>query len=315
MLDELKKLSQLGRREDILFFLRTIIGVKQLSEKDIRTICTYSSGGYQLDVDSLLAYCAYLQLIERHDAVRLSEDVITYINDAEQLNEFIIRRTIIRLFEDKLFTADMFVFDIRHERFTFRNEYLPLSYAPLRNTLISQGLFEVYRDFSNTEFFIHDQYEKLIASFCRQKKGTIGIDQLKKKLEANVQAGENAERYVLEYEKKRISDPVLTEKIKIISDIDVCAGYDIISFNTPQSYNYDRFIEVKAISYSSSFYFSANEFNTAKLKGTQYYLYLIDLKQIHRESYIPVIIKNPANIIFASDDWLVEPQSFHIWHV
>ncbi len=316
MLNELKRISQLGRREDVLFFLRTIIGFRQLSEKDVRTICSHSSGGYQFDVESMLVYCAYLQLIEWHShAVKLTEDAIKHIDDASELNEHVIRKTITRLFADQLFTVEMFMFDIIHERYVFRNEYFPLSFAPLRNILISQGLFEVHHHVSNTEFFIHDRYVKLIAPFCRQAKRSFGINQLKKKLEANIQAGEAAEQYVLEYERKRISYPILSEKIKIISDIDISAGYDIISFNSMQSRNYDRFIEVKAISRSSSFYFSANEFDTAKLKGVLYYLYLVDLKQIYDRTYAPIIINNPVTAIFSSDDWLIEPQSYHIWHV
>ena len=64
--------------------------------------------------------------------------------------------------------------------------------------------------------------------------------------------------FVLCFEKVRIGHP-LCENIKRISEIDVSAGYDIVSFNSSQSQKLDRFIEVKAIS-NNGFYWSKNEF-------------------------------------------------------
>lgn len=315
MLEELRKFNQPGRKEDILFFLQMVVGKRQLTEKDIRTICAHVPGQYQLDVDSLLQYCTYLRLIDCGETITLSPDVITFLEDPHELNNFIIKRTILELFESHIFEVDMFAYDVLSKRFAFKNERLPLSFAALRNTLISQGFFEINRDNVKTEFYIDIRYEKLISSFCQQGKRTIGIEWLKKQLEANSQLGEKAELYAIQYEKKRIDKHSLVEKIRIISDIDVCAGYDIVSFNSNNSDDYDRFIEVKAVSKSQAFYWSINELNTAKLKGKQYYLYLVDLQKASDVNYAPVIINDPASVLFYSEEWLVEPQSFHIWHI
>lgn len=315
MLEELKKLNQPERQEDILFFLQTVIGKHQLRERDIRTICAHSSGKYQLDVDSLLLYCACLRLIDCSETITISPDILEFIDDSYELNELIIKRTISELFASHIFEADMFSYDVLSKRFVFKNERLPLEFATLRNILISQGFFEINRDNMKTELFINAKYEKLISSFCQQRKRTIGIEQLRKQIEANNKAGEKAELYALKYEKKRITEPILAEKIRIISDIDICAGYDIVSFDSNDSNDYDRFIEVKAVSSSDSFYWSINELNTAKLKGERYYLYLINLQKIYDKNYTPVIINDPAKVIFDSEEWLIEPQSFHILHI
>jgi hypothetical protein len=315
MLEELRKLNQPGRKEDILFFLQKVIGKQKLIEKDIRIICARAPGQYQLDVDALLLYCAFLRLIHRNETIVLSPDIVNFFEDSYELNKLIIKRTISALFESDILEVDMFAYDVLSKRFAFKNERLPLSFAPLRNTLISQGFFEINRDNLKTVFYIDTKYEKLISSFCQQRKKTIGIEQLKKQLEANSEAGEKAEIFVLQYEKKRIGKHPLVEKIRIISDIDVCAGYDIVSFNSNDSDDYDRFIEVKAVSNPKGFYWSINELNTAKLKGKRYYLYLIDLQKVSDENYIPTIINDPASVLFDSDEWFVEPQSFHIWHV
>ena len=157
--------------------------------------------------------------------------------------------------------------------------------------------------------------KKMLSSFCQQSKRTIGIEQLKKQLEENRQAGEKAEQYVLQYEKKRNDKNSLAEKVRIISDIDVCAGYDIVSFDSNDSDDYDRFIEVKAVSKSKSFYWSSNELNTARLKGKHYYLYLVDLNKVSDENYIPDIINDPAGVLFDSEEWFIEPQILKIDHI
>lgn len=315
MLKELRELNQIMRKEDVLFFLQNVIGKRKLLQGDIRAICSHVSGQHQLDVDTLINYCVSLRLIECNETIVLVPEVISILDDADILNAFIIERTISMLFEANILEIDMFRYDVLNKRFAFKNERFPLNFADLRNTLISQGFFEVIRDDLRTEFYIGKYYETLISSFCKQKKKTIRIEQLKKQLEKNNKAGEQAEIYALQYERRRIGQHPQIEEIKIVSNIDVCAGYDIVSFNSNNSYEYDRFIEVKAVSSSKSFYWSINELNTAKLKGKQYYIYLVDLKSAADDMYVPTIINDPVSVLFGSEEWLIEPQSFYIYHI
>ena len=315
MLEDLKQLNSSGRKEDIIFFLLSIIGDRQLAEKDIFNLCAHAPSQYQLDVNFLLSYSFMLNLIERKEEIGLASDAAAYIGDPDGLNAFIVDRTVSRLFNINVFNADMFVYNELNKRFIFRNEQLSLSYAAARNTLISQGFFDVERDDVKTYLYIAQRYEKTVASFNKQKRRVFGIEQLKKQLEINGVAGEKAEQYVLEFERKRLETSLFVEKIRIISDIDVCAGYDIVSFNTTDSEDYDRFIEVKAISKSRTFYWSINELNTARLKGKQYFLYLVDLQKVYDEGYAPDIVIDPANTLFSSEEWLIESQSFRISHI
>lgn len=315
MLKELRESNQIIRKEDILFFLQNVIGQREILQEDIRVICSHVSGQHQLDVDTLITYCVSLRLIECREKIVLVPELLSILDDADILNAFIIKRTISMLFEDNIFEIDMFRYDILSKRFAFKNERFPLSFANLRNTLISQGFFEVTRDDMRTAFYIGLDYENLISSFCKQKKKIIGIEQLRKQIEKNNKSGEQAEFYALQYEKKRMGQHPQMQEIKIISNIDVCAGYDIVSFNSNNSYEYDRFIEVKAVSNSNSFYWSLNELNTAKLKGKQYYIYLVDLKRAAEDTYVPAIINDPASVLFRSDEWLIEPQSFYIYRI
>ena len=94
--------------------------------------------------------------------------------------------------------------------------------------------------------------------------------------------------------------------------IDVGAGYDIISFDSKDSTEYDRFIEVKAINRDSAFFFSSNELEIVRVKSKNYYLYRVNLNQIGKPDYCPVVICDPAETIFMSDNWIIETKSYYI---
>ena len=137
--------------------------------------------------------------------------------------------------------------------------------------------------------------------------------ELKKRLKSDELAGEKAELFVVKYEKKRLGVEG-ENKVKRISEIDVTAGYDIVSANSPNSTVANRFIEVKAVS-ENGFYWSKNEYDIAKLLAADYYLYLVDLSKIDDDNYEPDIIHNPVQHIMENNLWLVEPQSYHIQKV
>ena len=160
--------------------------------------------------------------------------------------------------------------------------------------------------------FIDQAYEALVANICKENKKKITLEQLKAALEEDADAGEKAEEFVKRKKKKRLSSNSLIMRIRKISDVDVSAGYDLISFENDLSTEYDRFIEVKAFSNRKGFYWSSNELEVAKLKGRHYYLYLVDLTKISNSDYIPVIISDPAKSVMKSSDWLVEPETYHV---
>jgi hypothetical protein len=48
---------------------------------------------------------------------------------------------------------------------------------------------------------------------------------------------------------------------------------------------------------------------TAALISDNYYIYLIDIERMSKHGYTPTIIKNPANSVIESDNWLLQPTS------
>ncbi len=311
MLNELKNLNYHGGKESLLFFICDVIGNNQIRIKDAELICDHAHGKHYLSVNDLINYCSALGwLIMIGESISISPDIITYLNDKEKLNDILIKSTVNRLFGESIVDASMFYYDTVQCCYAFKNELLPLSLSCVRNVLISQGFLIPQRDSQGTRFYISSTYDALITKHCKERRKQLSLENLKKQFESNELAGEKAELFALDYEKKRLGLP-LCEKVKRISEIDVTAGYDIVSYDSNLSQEPDRFIEVKAIS-RDGFYWSRNEYEIAKLRGDTYYLYLVDLSKVNQSNYFPQIIKNPVDNVMESEEWFIETQSYFI---
>lgn len=311
MLEELKNLNIQAGKEDLLFFIQNIIGEQGLTINDIEILCGHIQGNYRIHAKCLLKYCEAFGWIKNENLITLELALKDVIQDSGKLNKYIVKDTVKNLFGVNIFNLEMFFYDVGRRRTIFRNERFPLKYSAVRNMLISQGFFEIERSERITVFYVAYEYEIMLSKYIRGKKKDISLEQLQRRLEKNALAGEKAEEFVLKYEQRRLGKPI-SEKIKIISDIDVSAGYDIVSFESNKSKQCDRLIEVKAVKKDMGFFWSSNEYETAKLEGERYYLYLVDLSQIDKEDYSPFIICNPAITVMQSDKWLIETESFYI---
>lgn len=312
MLEELKNLKYRDGKDGLLFFLQTVIGNTSKSKSDIQIICSHGYNGHFYSSDELIQYClAFNWIIMRDTQYTLSPSLQIVLNSHSALNNHLIHLSVDMLFDNSIFNPSMFNYDSVSEMFYLRNEMLELSYSSIRNMLASQGFFNIVRINQSVKFYINPQYESLVARHCKEKSHQMSLKQLEAKLNRNKEAGEKAELYVLEYERHRLGSP-LDSKIKRISEIDVSAGYDIVSFQSATSIEPDCFIEVKAVSTDFGFYWSKNEYETAKLKGDSYFLYLVQLSKISDSDYSLTIIQNPAQSIMNSDLWYTESQSYYI---
>lgn len=311
MLDALKNLKHLGGKEGLLFFFCDVVGTRQVPISDAEIICSHLYGKQNLSVEEVVKYCSALGWIQVAEGrISISPDIIPFLKDKEKLNDALIKSTIKRLFDENIMSSSIFSYDSIQHQYIFKNELFPLSLSGIRNVLISQGFLIPQRETWGTYFYLAPAYDSFIGKYCKAKRKQLSLEELKRQLEKNELIGEKAEQFVLEFEKNRLGAP-LAGKVRRISEVDVTAGYDIISYNSVKSKETDRFIEVKAIS-SSGFYWSKNEYETAKLKGETYYLYLVDLHKINQPDYMPEIVQNPVVAIMESEAWLVEAQSYSI---
>lgn len=311
MLNELRNLEYHGGKEGLLFFLCHVIGNNQVKVRDAEVICAHAPGKQYLSVNNLIDFCksfGWIQLSEGY--ISISQNLAPYIGDSEQMNETLAMSIVKQMFGAGLLDSGMFFYDAVQGCYAFRNERLPLQLSSVRNVLISQGFIIPVRDNQGARFYIEPRYVSLIAKYCTERHRQLSLKQLKKQLEENEKSGEKAELFVLSFEKRRIGEP-LCDRITRISEIDVTAGYDIVSFCSKESTEPDRFIEVKAVS-KDGFLWSKNEYEIAKLLGDKYCIYLVELGKTNCPDYYPEIIINPAEKIMAGDTWRVEAQSYRI---
>ncbi len=119
-------------------------------------------------------------------------------------------------------------------------------------------------------------------------------------LQANQKLGMQAEKAVVEYERKRLralGRNAEAELVRRISQLDIGAGYDIESFDGDKPFfDCDRFIEVKASQKSElRFFWSANECRTAQKKGDKYWIYFVGrFGQSKPNEITPIMIQNPV---------------------
>lgn len=144
----------------------------------------------------------------------------------------------------------------------------------------------------------------------------IDKENLLKILEQRAKHGVIAEEFALQAEKERLinfgrSD--LAKLVKRISEENVAAGYDILSFDGPESgVSPDRFIEVKGNSTNQILFFiTNNEIEMARRMQNKYWVYCV-LNVESTKSRILEMLQNPYKSIFQTKKLKAEPV---LWKV
>ena len=145
-------------------------------------------------------------------------------------------------------------------------------------------------------------------------------EQLKEKLKAQEERGEVAEKFVLAQEFTRLKGHPRQKEVKKISDINVSAGFDLESFQSIDSDEIDKFIEVKSFLGKPRFFWSINEIKVASIKKENYSLYIVDSSKIKEKDYTYYEIVDPYNHFemktylekIPKNDFEIEPQTYLI---
>ena len=313
MLDErIKKFSSIGTEEDLLFCLQ-LIRKGVCSIETLHAFVQSTSGHLTLNVQGVLLLLSSLNYIhlESDGSFQMNDTYSSFWNDHQHYIEKISEDLISLMYKENIFDLSAIHYDQKLSKYVMLRG-IPMSYACLRNVLINiHALIKV----TGSKYICSD----LLVNCLKQdqfkalkKKKT--IESLMKDLEREREQGDEGEKFVMRYEKKRIANKILVDQISQISLIDVGAGYDVISFNSSNSLQYDRFIEVKTYVGEPHFYWSSNEIQSAKLLNDQYYLYLVDYTKTNQESYEPIIIQNPFDYFRNCDDWSMQASNYFIQH-
>lgn len=145
---------------------------------------------------------------------------------------------------------------------------------------------------------------ELNSSFPKHTK--MSKEQFEKLQEIRKKIGEAGEKFVLDKERERLSGAGrhdFADKVIQISEKDVRAGYDILSFEETGE---ERYVEVKtSVGNSNVFEFSAHELDVSKAYGKRYCIYMV--RDIGDKPTMK-IIRDPASKI--GDQLSINPSSY-----
>ena len=104
--------------------------------------------------------------------------------------------------------------------------------------------------------------------------------------------------------------------VKKISDLNVSAGYDVLSFDAESpDLKYNRFIEAKGSSNNLiRFEWSNNEMKIAKILGQNYWIYFLGGVDLEKKSSTeqPILYQDPIKTIIGNPDFELEYSSLKI---
>lgn len=294
--NELLKLLSL----DALYSLYQKIGDSINNDIDLQ-----SSGYDPVSRDNSIILLEKCELINEEDELFSKAK---YLNDIDRFSEELLRmiRIIYSNAVDNILSLDKKYDENRNLFYISRNK-VELRYSGLIMLLNDLSFIQVIanRIFIFDEDLAKELSEKQDKTSTRR---TISLIELENELALRKEYGEIGERKAFEYEIKLLAERGIAKAPKMISDIDVSAGYDLVSYLSSDSISYDKYIEVKSCqNKEQAFYLSRNELRIAKEKGESYYLYLYI-----RETDEIIIINDPYNRIYLSEEWAKEPQIYKI---
>lgn len=279
-----------------------------------------------IDGKRLFDWCipllTHIQVISVDDSGRLTviDSWFEFVSEnVSYLQWIILERLFVQLKENELFheifSPCNISYDVIYNTIQINNSCFKFRYANFKQLLIDFHFFAPHPDYKD-KLVVNGKYKKLfdrhILPSIKAKK--IGIVELQKSLEQKQIHWEEAEIFVLKYEKLRLHWHLDLNQIKKISDYDVGAGYDIASFNGISSFLNDRFIEVKSYVWKPNFYWSRNEIEVSRIRKDSYFLYLVDRDLINDPAYDPLIIQNPYESVLKNDNgWNKDVDKYFVY--
>lgn len=256
-------------------------------------------------------------LIIEEEYVTVNIGVVDSLNSINQMIDKFVEYLFKALKGDdefhKIFCSDYLSHDIIYKSLLINNKAFGLKYANFKQLLLDFGAIKTHPTTELSGFIINNRYKKFFdkAVLPEIKKRKIGIEEFRKSMEQQQIYGEEAEKYVLNFEFLRLNQQ---KEIDWVAEYIVNEGYDIASYNHESDELPNRFIEVKSYDGGMPYFFwSRNEYSVAKRKKAEYWLYLINRSQITNTNYLPIMINNPFESILNDDlNWDKQIEKYKI---
>lgn len=306
-----EKYSKIGDPEGVFFIAKCLNSGTNLTQS-LKTLAQSEIGKKAIEVELTLLLFESMHLVSVADGCIACNTSLAnnYSENEEEFREWFVDEFIEFVMSNEIIDIDTITYEIGSDTYLMSPSCIKRKYAGFRNMLVDFGVIALRAD---ARYTILQKLDKYIARPEVRRKVT--EKQLFAQLQKKKELGNMGEEWVLEYEKRRITNPALNRRIKRISLIDVSAGFDIVSFETNESTLFDRFIEVKTYKGNEHFHWSHNEIEKANLMGDQYFIYLVDADCLEQEDYEPKIIQDPIRKIGESEGWAKRPDSYLVERV
>jgi len=255
-------------------------------------------------------------LIIENNNITPNNGIIDYLNTINQMTDKFVEYLFKALKDDdefhKIFCSNYLSHDIIYKSLQINNKAFGLKYSNFKQLLLDFGAIKTHPTTELSSFIINNRYKKLIDKTVLPeiKQRKIGIEEFRKSMEQQQIYGEEAEKYVLEFESIRLNRK---KEIYWVAEYIVNEGYDITSYNHESDEFPNRFIEVKSYDGETPYFFwSRNEYNVARLKKDNYWLYLVNRKEIKQADYKPIMVQNPYINILDDNIWNKEVDKYKI---
>lgn len=175
-----------------------------------------------------------------------------------------------------------------------------------------------FRESVSSRFWrISEPFEAIFLDVVRRSNvrhacRMMSAEQFAARRERDAANGLLAEDWVLAHERLRLENHPLLDQVRRISDANVSAGFDILSFSSPSALQHDLHIEVKSYVGLRRFFWSRNEIAIAEELGEQYSLYLVDRDLMGAAGYDPQVIRGPYSALIQTGlpGWTIIPETY-----
>lgn len=249
----------------------------------------------------------------------VDEKISKFLNNESQIKDRFIKYLFKALKEDdsfhQIFNSKYLSYDVIYKSFQISNSAFGFRFANFRQLLLDFDAIKHHPTPEINNFIVNSRFRKIFDKTVLPeiKKRKIGVDEFKQSIEKQQIYGEEAEKFVLDFEVKRLNGK---EKIEWVAEYVVNAGYDIASYDDEKDNEHNRFIEVK--SYAGNrpyFYWSRNEYNVAKRRKENYWLYLVNRNKIGEKDYVPLMEQNPYESVLQNGSWNKQIEKYKIeWY-
>lgn len=319
MLKELRKFDNLGTPNYFYQLLNIVVDSNDTywTTKDLQQLFFNKvvDGRSVFDGCLFLAFKINLLLLN-NEKVEVNSRIINSLNSQKQFSDKFNELLFHYLINDdvvyEIFRSEHLSYDIIFKSTQINNSAFGFKYSSFKQLLID---FEIILNHPTPEinsYILNQRYKKLFDKTILPeiKKRKIGIDEFNKQMQQQQIHGEEAEKFVVAFEYRRLNE---RKKIDWLAEYIVNAGYDVLSYDDESDKEYNRFIEVKSFDGDIPYFFwSRNEYQVARLKKNEYWLYLVNRGKLLDNDYEPLMIQNPFVNVLNNDNWNKQIDKYKI---